>query len=189
MEGDEPATRELPRILHSTAPSQGCRVFAGRSVATWMVVRPGTRIAARALDPRRWSQQWRIGPFLPRSTASRGGGEAFRDFLLDGRFLLACPGFFRLRGAWVASVRSWTLPPPRRGGVRMSSLPGAKTFTVCPSSDSLAGARRVGSSGLVSASPGSERSLGGFPAFRLVTSRFTGQNCLCSFRFRSALPG
>jgi hypothetical protein len=40
------------------------------------------------------------GSFLPRSTASHGGGEAGEDVLLDGYFFLACPGFFRLRRAY-----------------------------------------------------------------------------------------
>jgi hypothetical protein len=40
------------------------------------------------------------GSFLPRATASRGGGEAGEDVLLDGCFFLACPGFFRLRRAF-----------------------------------------------------------------------------------------
>jgi hypothetical protein len=78
---------------------RGYRMLAGRSRATW-VVQPSTWAAARAWESGRWNQRWRMGPFLPRSTASRGGGEAFRAVLLDGLSSLACPGFFRLRGAF-----------------------------------------------------------------------------------------
>jgi len=115
------ATRELPRILHSVASLQGYRVFAGRSVATWMVVRLGTGVAARALEPFRWSQRWQICLFLPRSTASRGGGEAVWDFSWTASFSWPLRASFGSEEPGLLRRRSWALSPPRREGSRMKS--------------------------------------------------------------------
>jgi hypothetical protein len=130
MEGDEPCHSGASAYPAPRWPSCGGAVCPLVFRTTWMVVRLCTRVTARALDssvePAMTNVSFCLGPRQAAGAVRRLGTT-----LLDGFFLLACPGFFRLRGASGCFGQVVGSSPPKRRGVRFWSGPGTKSISVC----------------------------------------------------------
>jgi hypothetical protein len=138
--GDEPLARELSRILHHGCPLTGvpCVRWSFQSHMGGPIGYRGRRSGPGigSVEPAMTNVF-----LLPRSTASRGGGEAFWNHS-PGRLLspglsglLSAPKSLGCFGQVVGSSA------PKRRGVRMRSGPGAKSISLGSRfSDSLTGA-------------------------------------------------
>jgi hypothetical protein len=124
------ATRELPRILHSVASSQGYRVFAGRSWphGWWSDWVPGLPLGSWNLFGGASDGECVFSCLGPRQAV--GAVRRFGTVLLGGLFSWPVRASFGSEELGLLRRRSWALSPPKRGGVRMSGGPGAKRISV-----------------------------------------------------------
>jgi hypothetical protein len=138
--GDEPLARELSRILHRGCPLAGVPRARWSFRPTWVGGRFVFGAAARALEivGGASNDECVLSCLGPRQAV--GAVRHFGTFSWMVALSWPVRASFGSEELSVASVRSWAFPPPKRGEVRMSACPGAKSIPLCfRSSGSLAG--------------------------------------------------